>query len=354
MNRFRTNRIIQLLFLFVTLALGMSSCQPRTGRLLTPATGWTIGFYNVENLFDTIDTPDKNDADFLPNAEVAWNTERYNHKLNQIARVIAAMDTLSFPHVLGLCEVENIEVLRDLVANSRIRKAKYEVIHAEGSDNRGIETAILFRPDYFRPVYHRPVQVIRDNGRKVTYRHIMYVKGIVSTRDTLHIFVNHWTSRFGGRENTQDARNFNGNALKIITDSILSVQPDAGIVIVGDFNDNPEDESLFLHLGALNPDTTPTGAAKLYNLSFAPRSRGEGTLHYRGWDMFDQVIVSSSLLNPKRKSLKAQEMEIVKKHWMLFQGSGGVARPDRTMSGGRYFGGFSDHLPVLVRLRQQQ
>lgn len=327
------------------------SCQPKSGRLMTAKDGWTIGFYNVENLFDTIDEPGKNDADFLPDSEVAWNSERYNHKLNQIGRVIASMDTLSFPHVLGLCEVENIHVLNDLVTNPFIRAAKYEIIHIEGSDNRGIESAILFRPDYFKPVFHAPMPVVRDNGRKVTYRHITYVKGIVSTRDTLHVFVNHWTSRFGGRESTQEARNFTGSVLKSITDSILRMQPQAAIVIVGDFNDNPEDESLLLYLGAQDPHSGPVEPGTLYNLAFAPRRNGEGTLYYRGWDMFDQVIVSSSLLHPVRKRLKVQEMEIVKKHWMLFQGSGGVARPDRTMSGGRYFGGFSDHLPVMVRLK---
>jgi hypothetical protein len=336
------------------LLIGMSACQPRTGKLMTARDGWTVGFYNVENLFDTIDAPGKNDADFLPNAKVAWNTERYYHKLNQIGRVIASMDTLDFPHVLGLCEVENIHVLDDLIVNPWIKKARYEIIHAESSDNRGIETAILFRPDYFKPVYHRPVQVIKDNGRQVTYRHIMYVKGIVSTRDTLHIFVNHWTSRFGGREKTQEARNFTANVLKTITDSILFAHPDASIVIVGDFNDNPEDESLSLYLGANNPQSSPVEASKLYNLAFAPRSRGEGTLYYQGWDMFDQIIVSSALLQQKKNQLNTTDMEIVAKHWMLFQGSGGVARPNRTMSGGRYFGGFSDHLPVLVRLKSSK
>lgn len=341
----RPLRIPLILVLFALL----SACQPKIGRLLMPENGWTFAFYNVENLFDTINDPRINDEEFLPDSKVNWNTKRYQHKLSQTSKVIAAMDTFSFPHLLGLCEIENKKVLEDLVSHANIKKAGYNIIHFEGSDDRGIETAMIYMPSFFKPVAQRPVKVF-NNETKAAYRDILYVKGFVATSDTLHVFVNHWTSRYGGREQTENARQFTGAVLKTVSDSILKAQPNSNIVILGDFNDNPTDASLAEHLCALDPEND-IESGKLYNLSLQEFSAGKGTLFYDGWDMFDQVIVSGNLIEPGSGKVILHGTEIVKKDWMLFKGSNGVARPNRTMSGGRYFGGYSDHLPVLVRLK---
>lgn len=333
--------------LFLLLILGsFASCQQKLQSLKRPSNGFSIAFYNVENLFDTIDDPRINDRDFLPDAKVAWTSERYAHKLTQISKVIAAMDTLDFPHVLGLSEIENRAVLEDLIQEKHISNAAYDIIHIDDNDPRGIEVAMLFRPDYFKPVHQQALVHVRDNGRRS--RHILYVKGLIHSQDTLHLFVNHWTSRFGGQEATEAARMGSGKYLRQIVDSIFHQIPEANIVIMGDFNDNPDDPSMFSHLRAYAPGEE-IRPQQLFNLSMEGYITGEGTLFYRGWDFFDQIIVSSSLIQPYA-SLKASPIQIVKKDWMLYSPSRGEARPNRTMSGGNYFGGFSDHLPVLIKL----
>ncbi len=339
---------LRLPLALVLIAL-LSACQPKMGRLLMPENGWTLAFHNVENLFDTINDPTINDEEFLPGSKVSWNTKRYQHKLSQTSKVIAAMDTFNFPHLVGLCEIENRKVLEDLVAQAHIKEAGYNIIHFEGSDDRGIETAMIYRPSFFKPLVQRPVKVFNEET-KAAYRDILYVKGLVATTDTLHVFINHWTSRYGGRETTENARRLTGTVLKSVSDSILQAQPNSNIVIMGDFNDNPTDASLTEHLFALDPEKA-VEANKLYNLSLRGFSAGNGTLYYNGWDMFDQIIVSGNLIEPTSGKIILDGTEIVKKDWMLFKGSNGVARPNRTMSGGKYFGGFSDHLAVMVRLK---
>ncbi|KAF0131288.1 MAG: endonuclease/exonuclease/phosphatase family protein [Bacteroidetes bacterium] len=322
-----------------------SGCQKGMQKLKKAENGFTVGFYNLENLFDTTNDPLINDEEFLPEAKVSWNSERYEQKLKNMSRVIAAMDTLSFPHILGLSEVENMQVLYDLVQTAALKKAAYAIIHVADNDPRGIEVAMLYRPEFFIPLFQKTLQPVVEGK---TNRHILYVKGIMATGDTLHVFANHWTSRFGGYEETKAARNGTALFLRNSIDSLFKINPSAQIIIGGDFNDNPEDASMteFLNTKSTQDEIRPS---MLYNLALEPHKKGEGTLYYKGWDFFDQIIVSSALLSGSR--LKASPIEIVKKEWMLFKPSQGEARPNRTMSGGKYYGGFSDHLPVIIRLK---
>ncbi|PKP54127.1 MAG: endonuclease [Bacteroidetes bacterium HGW-Bacteroidetes-1] len=331
------------------LAVLASSCQNGLQNLKQPNNGITIAYYNIENLFDTINDPKINDEDFLPNAKVKWNSERYYAKLDNIAKVIAAMDTLDFPHIVGLEEIENLAVLKDLIANKHIKKAAYEIIHIEDHDPRGIEVAMLYQPKYFRIAHTQAIPVFLE-GYERSNRHILYVKGTIATGDTLHLFVNHWTSRYGGKEETIPARTGTANVLRYSIDSLFAINPSSNIIIGGDFNDNPDDASIFSFLKAYAP-SEETAQATLYNLAMKTYLEGNGTLYYDGWDCFDQIIVSSALL--QNGKLKAGPLEIIKKDWMLFKPRDGEARPNRTASGSRYFGGFSDHLPVMVRLQKQ-
>jgi hypothetical protein len=337
-----------ILFIAFLLAFGFSSCQNAFQKLSQPANGFTIAFYNVENLFDTINDPTINDEEYLPESKVAWNTERYMNKLDNLGKVIAAMDTLDFPHVLGLSEVENEAVLKDLIQNSHVKKANYKIVHIEGSDPRGIEVAMIYRPEFFNPFHKQALNFSLNNGRE--QRHILYVKGTIASGDTLHVFVNHWTSRFGGKEETIPARTGTAAFLRTVVDSLFAVNPNSKIIIGGDFNDNPDDPSMFSFLKAYAPNDE-IRPLSLYNLAMEPYLLGEGTLYYQGWDFFDQVVVSSALLAPFDGNLKSGPIEVIKKDWMLFQPRDGEARPNRTASGGRYYGGFSDHLPVLIRLK---
>ena len=322
----------------------LSSCS---NKLQFPQNGLSIGFYNVENLFDTIDDPRTDDKDFLPSGKNKWDTKRYNHKINQLSRVIASMDSLQAPHIIGLAEVENKHVLNDLIAASELKHVAYNIVHFESKDPRGIEVALLYQPKYFKLLTEKEMK-IKMNQCSGEMRFVLYAKGIVATQDTLHIFVNHWKSRSGGAKETEAKRIRYADFLREKADSLFLIDPNANIIICGDLNDNPTDKSIVEHLKAL-PANQPIESQNLYNLSYVPFLKGLGTLYYQSWDFFDQIIVSSNLLQASKKTLRCSEIMVIKHPWMLYTYKG-EQRPNRTFSGGKYYGGFSDHLPVMIRL----
>lgn len=338
----------QIVLALLAIMLFSTACNKTVRKLSKPGDGFLVGFYNLENLFDSINDPTINDEEFLPDSRLGWNTKKYDHKLDQMARVVAAMDSGDYPHFLGFAEVENAQALFELATHAKLHGAAYATIHVADNDPRGIEVAAIYRPEYMRVL---KINTLQTSVGGEPQRHILYVKGLTGWGDTLHLFVNHWTSRYGGLDATKAARNGTASFLKSQTDSLLAVQPEANILIMGDFNDNPEDESMMEHLQAL-PVQKPIEATKLYNLALEPHRRNEGTLFYKSWDCFDQVIVSGSLLDKGR--LRSSEMHIVKHPWMMFKNQQGVERPNRTQSNGKYFGGFSDHLPVFIRLTRNK
>lgn len=342
-------KLFQPIILAVLLSLALASCSNQVKRLHTPKNGLTFAFYNVENLFDTIDDQTINDEEFLPSAKGQWNTAKLNRKLDNIARVISSMDTTDFPDMLGLAEIENVDVLKMLVSNQLLEDADYQYIHYADHDPRGIEVAFMYRPEFFRPVYSTTLDYTVDSLPNANPRHILYIKGIDASDDTLHLFINHWTSRFGGKDETVPSRNAAGSFMRKMADSLFAKDANTNIIIAGDLNDNPDDVSLMAHLKALPVDQT-IGKKQLYNLAFNPFKAGNGTLYYKSWDFFDQIIVSSNLLMPDKGKLKTGEIQIVNRDWMLFFNKNGVGKPNRTYSGGKYFGGYSDHLPVMIRL----
>jgi hypothetical protein len=337
------------LYLIITTVILLTSCQSGIRKLHKPANGLTFAFYNVENLFDTIDDTRINDEEFLPSGKGQWNTQKFNHKLDNMARVIASMDTTDFPDMIGLAEIENVEVLKLLVANELIEDAGYEIIHFPDHDDRGIEVAFMYRPEFFRPVTSRPLDFVIDSLPKSNPRHILYVKGVVATKDTLHIFINHWTSRYGGKDETIEARNAAGAFMRKVADSLFQTDADVNIIIAGDLNDNPNDVSLIEHLKAL-PVSSAAEPKQLYNLALNSFLAGNGTLYYKSWDFFDQIILSTNLMQSANGKMKAGEIQIIKPDWILYKTKEGIGKPNRTYSGGKYFGGYSDHLPVMFRL----
>ena len=334
--------ILQITVTALFLTLLISSCSKKTHP-------FSLAFYNVENLFDTIDDPHKNDNRYLPDSKVAWNTERYYHKMENISKVIAAMDSVELPSVIGLAEVENKAVLQDLVSQPNIAGAHYQILHQESEDERGIDVALLYRPDKYIPVETNYIQLVFPFNPTNGTRDILYSKGLANNKDTVHIFINHWTSRYGGQEKTIPYRKYTAQMLKHYADSILNRNPEANILIAGDLNDNPDDESVAVDLGATEP-VQPYLNKRLYNLSIKQYKMGDGSLYYRGWDMFDQIIVSTPVLTGTN-SVKAtsRDQTIVKKSWMLFYPERGEPRPNRTATS-KYFGGYSDHLPVLLKM----
>ncbi len=338
----RTYLIISLLLVIIVAV----SCKDRKTALHDH---YTIAFYNLENLFDTINDPTIDDEEFLPESELQWNTEKYELKLDHMAKVIASIDPADYIDIIGLCEVENLNVLHDLVNSRPLKKGSYVIIHKDSPDERGIDNALIYRKGRYMPLENQWIAVMFpfDMSRKT--RDVLYSKGLID-EDTVHLFVNHWPSRWGGQEKTIPHRKHVASMLKKITDSLFKVSPEVNIIIMGDLNDNPDDESVVDVLHATIPDKDISDN-KLYNLSYHGYKNGKGTLYWKSWDMFDQFIVSSSLLDISNDlNLESDEMNIFKPDWILFKPEQGNPRPNRT-KGSRYYGGYSDHLPVYVRIR---
>ena len=334
----------QLFFVSLFLiAIGLGSCSKKAVQPIS------FAFYNVENLFDTIDDPQIRDNSYLPDSKIPWNTERYLHKLDNLSRVMSSIDSGSYPTIFGLCEVENVHVLRDLVNHSDLADAQYSILHKDSPDERGIDVAMLYQAKYYTPVRTQYLKLSFPTDPDNKTRDILYSKGVAAGRDTLHIFINHWTSRWGGQEETEPFRKYTGKFLRQVTDSILKAQPHANIIIAGDLNDNPDNSSIAEDLGAKALSDVLEGGS-LYNLSMNKYKQGEGTLYYKSWDMFDQIIVSGNMLNPKKGVfVETTDQVIIKHDWMLYQPKKGPARPSRTAAR-EYYGGFSDHLPVFIRM----
>ena len=311
-----------------------------------------IAFYNVENLFDTIDDPNVNDEEFTPEGRQNWNSEKYATKLDHISQVFLSMDSAQAPVLIGMAEIENRQVLEDLIQKSHLKDFNYEIIHQESPDFRGIDVALIYRPDIYTPIINQWFAIHFPFDSAYTTRDILYSKGNIFGDKVLHVFVNHWTSRSGGQEVTDTKRNFIATFLKTKTDSILSVEPDANILIMGDLNDNPTDISITESLNAL-PISDPISKNKLYNLSLQKFQNGEGTLYYNSWDLFDQVIVSGNLLIENSSLIiDPSSFEIYNPDWIVFKDNKGIKRPNRTASGNRYYGGYSDHLPVYITIKK--
>lgn len=337
---------MRYLFVSIILFVGLSV---NSHAQKTKGAQFKVAFYNTENLFDTLHDLNKNDNDFLPDAKVAWTSKRYNHKLQNIARVLVAIDSVNLPAVIGMAEVENIGVLNDLITKTPLHKGSYQAILEEGSDPRGIDVALIFRKDVMHYIAHKAFAA----AQSFNTRSILYVKLSDSKKDTFNIFVNHWKSREGGGNETETKRIENASALRHLTDSLLARNPKANILIMGDFNDEPKDKSISETLGAVKPDQpiTPKG---LYNLMYQRFLNGEGTLYYKDWDLFDQIIVSGNLLSKNKQGKGAVILppysSIFKQDWMLYKNKAGDMVPNRTASSKDYFGGYSDHLPVFVTI----
>lgn len=326
----------------------MASCQTKSQK--NNGQSYRIAFYNVENLFDTIDDPLKDDAEFLPTGRIAWTSERYQVKLDRLSQVIAALAEDKPAAVIGLCEVENHRVLEELVASPSIVKYNYQIIHRESSDERGIDNALLYDANQFQVIATRviPVDLVALGDKT---RDILYVKGVVSKSrtDTLHIFVNHWPSRSEGKEISEPKRLVAARTLKNATDSLIRPGSSPKILIIGDFNDEPSDKSLAEGLQAGEPNGSQE-AGKLYNLGYKPFKEGKGTLYYKDWDVFDQIIVNGELLNTQKGLyFPGREESIFAPDWLLFKSQDGNNRPNRTAAK-EYYGGYSDHLPVYLDL----
>ncbi len=319
-----------------------------------PQEAAVIGFYNLENLFDTLDAPDVRDEEFTPGGGRGWNSARYAEKQAHMARVIADIGTDFSPAgavLLGVSEVENRKVLEDLVAQPAIAERHYQIIHFDSPDERGIDVALLYQPRYFQPLYSKvyPLYLKRRDGSTDYTRDLLVVGGLL-LGDTVHVLVNHWPSRSGGEQASRHKRIKAAQQVKQVVDSLCAAQPTARILIMGDLNDDPTSPSVRDVLHPVAKKRLATGCT-LYNPMFDLYRRGFGTLAWRDtWNLFDQIIVTGNLVHPPDDGFRFHSAHIFKKRYLVQQSGRYKGYPFRTFAGGAYLGGYSDHFPVFVVL----
>jgi predicted extracellular nuclease len=338
-----------LLFLFSAIASGQKAT-------FKPKKSFTVVFYNVENLFDTINDPLTQDDEFTPDSEKNWNTERYRKKLEDISKVLSSINNKELPEIIGLCEIENRKVLQDLIKTGKLKKEEYGIVHEESPDIRGIDVALLYRKDEFDYISHKRIPVIFRFDSTLKTRDILYVKGKTTGSDIFHIFVNHWSSRTESQQQTERKRIFSAVTLRKSVDSIFNFEPEAKIIIIGDFNDEPTNMSLFSILNATNKQKN-AGPRDLYNLMYDKHNfENSGTYSYKGnWNMLDNLIVSKSLITDKKNyHIDYNGGKIYRESWIMYDNPKiGELTPNKTYAGNIYFGGVSDHLPVYMVLQKK-
>jgi len=310
-----------------------------------------IGFYNVENLYDTEKDPTIDDNEFLPDGPYQWTPERYQQKLKNLAFVISEMGKeQGGVVVLGVCEVENERVLNDLVAQDALKPLNYKVAHHDSPDYRGVDVAFIYQGDRFEFISQKPhTLTIPDNPRFKTRDQLLLV-GVLDQTDTLFLIVNHWPSKRGGEARSAPLRMAAAKLTRSIVDSLMNINPNSKIIIMGDLNDNPNAKSITQCLCAKGKisDTKPLD---LFNPMIQMYKNGIGSYAYRdAWDLIDQIIVSYGLLNPRPNSYKYNSAQVFRANFLLTKSGSFQGYPFRTYAGGTYAGGYSDHLPVFITL----
>lgn len=322
----------------------------------SPAGEIAVCFYNVENLFDLRDDPDVADDEFTPGGVRRWTAWRMDKKLIDISKALLGASGWEPPQLIGVCEIENRYVLERFLRDTPFRAYPYGIIHKESPDRRGMDVALLYQKDDFYPLRYQSYPVKAACDSILTTREILYVSGIVRGTDTLHLFINHWPSRYSGLLESQPKRNLAAQLLKKQVEHLQLRHKNPCIIIMGDFNDQPTDESIseYLQVAKLPDSANTVRPEMLYNLS-QPWMDGErGTIKYRSqWSVFDQIIVSGTLLQEKNKLYTRPEWaRIVTLPFLLEEDKTyGGEKTRRTYFGYRYSGGTSDHLPVVLRLR---
>lgn len=326
----------------------MYICFPQRSHLNDE---FTFMFYNSENLFDSDNDSLTQDDEFTFEGNRRWNTGRFRDKANRLAKVILAAGQWNAPILVGLCEIESYQVLEGLVKHTPLSNYGLKFIHKDSPDSRGIDVALIYRPELFKPFDYKAIPVADPLNPKFKTRDILQVSGILNNCDTIHIFVNHWPSRYGGLMETVRYRRLAAGILKKSVNDLFMIYSKAKILCTGDFNDSPEDDSLAKVLKTQKTDH-PDIRGEMINLSSKWMSRPVQTLkNLYSWQVFDQWIVSDYLID-NSNCLKFLKAEIFDAAFLLEPDKkyGGL-KPKRTYVGFKYQEGFSDHLPVLLKFQ---
>ena len=314
-----------------------------------------VASWNLENLFDTVDDTNKYDEEFTPTGSAQWTEERLELKLENLSHVISSMNNGNGPDILGVCEVEHESLLQKLVSKIKLNK-NYNIAYAESPDERGIDNGLIFNADIFSLIRISPHK-INDNTFKT--RFILQVDLLlIETKDTLSFFINHWPSRRTGESETENKRKEAAQTLRNSVDTEFNNSSNNKIIILGDFNDEPTDNSILNVLNAQpiicdSPESSVNQSnEELFNLAYNDYKNGIGTYKYHDhWNMLDQIIISNNLLVDGSIKYICGTFKVFKPEFMVEQSGKykGTAFP--TYGGRKYLGGFSDHFPVIARFR---
>ena len=314
-----------------------------------------VAFWNMENFFDPFVDTTRTYNDFTEEGAQHWTMSRFYQKRNNIYKAILAFSHNQAIGIMGVCEVENEFVLNAVFGLTPLKRFNYRWVHYEGPDRRGIDPAIVYSLDRFQLLYSEAIPYHNPEEPSMVSRDILYAKFFDYRSDTLHCLVNHWPSKYRGELETVEARNRAAAIVRHVVDSIVESVPDAKIVIMGDFNDTPDAPCIGQVLGAKSP-LKRAAEDLLCNLFAESGGLGfKGTLKYQdSWMVFDQIIVTRSLLDADSGSLHCapDDAHIVHDDMLLTEDPKyhGL-KLNRTYVGPKYFGGFSDHLPVVLLLR---
>ncbi|MBM3421366.1 MAG: endonuclease/exonuclease/phosphatase family protein [Bacteroidetes bacterium] len=318
-----------------------------------------VAFYNLENLFDTIKSAGVNDEEFTALGPKRWTGARYREKLANNAKVIAGIGRdeglPGGPHVLALCEIENREVIEDLVGTAALAHLNYRIVHYNSFDSRGVDVALIYQPEYFVATASRSyiLPLTSEEGEEYYSRSQLVVSGELMG-ELMHFIVNHWPSRRSGSKASERLRIEAAQLTRSIVDSLQYIDAGARIVVMGDLNDDPTDASVTRHLRA-SGSIASLNKGDLYNPMYDLYRKGVGSLAYRDrWNLFDQIIVSQSLLGKDYSTFKMVAARVYIKDFMTQRDGRFRGYPLRTFVGNQYTAGFSDHFPVYVVLGRER
>jgi predicted extracellular nuclease len=336
-----------ILYTFLSVIPLLVSAQSQNVKIAT------VGFYNLENLFDTENDTLINDEEFLPDGAKHWTLDKYNEKLANMAYTISLIGTDIAPQglsILGIAEIENRKVVEDLINQPLLASRKYEIIHFDSKDFRGIDVGIIYNPLHYTPdtSYIIPL-VIMSNGVERYTRDILYTKGMFDGEEMVFL-VNHWPSRRGGEKTSAPNRNKGAQLCRNVIDQAMEENPNAKIIVMGDLNDDPTSESVksFLRAKGKKSDVEKGG---IYNPMEDFYRRGIGSNAYQdNWSLFDQILITEPLLDNNQNGYYFYKANVFNKKFLIQPSGKYKGYPFRTFSFDVYQGGYSDHFPVYIAI----
>lgn len=323
-----------------------------------PVKAGLIAFYNLENLFDTLDTPDVLDEEFTPEGPNKWTGKRYMEKLDNMALAISRIGEedgwSGGPAVMGVSEIENRSVLEDLAAHPLLKASNYQVVHFDSPDRRGVDVGLMYRPRFFRVTAATSPELVLtdDQGERIYTRDQLVVSGFFDG-EPMHFIVGHWPSRSGGELTTRPRRNAAAALARKQVDSLLAIDAQAKIFVMGDLNDDPSNESLRKILRAA-PKVSKMKEGDLFNTMYPLYKKGIGSLNYRdGLNLFDQIVVSHALTGKDFSAYKFRIARVFNSTFLMQKDGQYKGYPLRSFVGTVWQGGYSDHFPVYVIITRE-